>query len=400
MVMTTMEVEIISREVIKPSSPTPPHLRLHNLSFFYQFIPSWKDWRLRSIECNDEGAVIWEARTNCGLSEILKHPENETLDQLLPDDLQWTTNSNIPLVIQVTFFDCGGMAIGLCLSHRILDMSSMGKFINNWANTARGTGDHQNVLPDFSAATLFPRGDLPVPPPHKLPGGSVVTRRFVFSASKITSLKAIASKNVQNPTRVEVVSALIYKCASSTSRANSNSLNPTLFVQLLNLRSRTMDPPLPENFMGNVVFIISVLTSEENKIVLHSVVGQKREELAKFCDRHAKNFKKKEWFSAILECLKDARKVYYSNKNLDVYTCTSWCWNPVYQVDFVWGRPEWVTTTNNGMKNSILLMDTRDGLGIEALVTLEQQDMAVFERDDELLSFAIVNPGAVEAATT
>ncbi|KAJ0037322.1 hypothetical protein Pint_23637 [Pistacia integerrima] len=118
-------------------------------------------------------------------------------------------------------------------------MSSMGKFNNNWANTARGTGDHQNVLPDFSAATLFPRGDLPVPPPHKLPGGTVVTR-----------------------------------------------------------------------------------------------------------------------------------------------------------------RPEWVTTTSNGMRNSILLMDTRDGLGIEALVTLEEQDMAVFERDDELLSFATVNPGAVEAATT
>ncbi|XP_031270307.1 stemmadenine O-acetyltransferase-like [Pistacia vera] len=293
-----MEVEIISREVIKPSSPTPPHLRLHNLSFFDQFIPSWcvpvllfysnkelddlasyfatKRLHLlktslsetlvryyplagsigdsESIECNDEGAVIWEARANCGLSEILKHPENETLDQLLPDDLQWTTNSNIPLVIQVTFFDCGGMAIGFCLSHRILDMSSMGKFINNWANTARGTGDHQNVLPDFSAATLFPRGDLPVPPPHKLPGGTVVTR--------------------------------------------------------------------------------------------------------------------------------------------------SWCWIPVYQVDFGWGRPEWVTTTSNGMKNSILLMDTRDGLGIEALVTLEEQDMAVFERDDELLSFATVNPGAVEAATT
>ncbi|XP_031270317.1 LOW QUALITY PROTEIN: acylsugar acyltransferase 3-like [Pistacia vera] len=386
-----MEVEIISREVIKPSSPTPPHLRLHNLSFFYQFIPSWfvpvllfypnkasysatKRLHLlktslsetlvryyplaerigdsESIECNDEGAVIWEARTNCGLSEILKHPENETLDQLLPDDLQWTTNSNIPLVIQVTFFDCGGMAIGLCLSHRILDMSSMGKFINNWANTARGTGDHQNVLPDFSAATLFPRGDLPVPPPHKLPGGTVVTRRFVFSASKITSLKAIASKNVQNPTRVEVVSALIYKCASSASRANSNSSNPTLFVQSLNLRSRT-GPPLPENFMGNVVFIFSVLTSEENKIVLHSVVGQKREELAKFLI-----------------------------------------------VDFGWGRPEWVTTTSNGMKNSILLLDTRDGLGIEAPVTLEEQDMAIFERDDELLSFATVNPGAVEAATT
>lgn len=441
MVMPTMEVEITSREVIKPSSPTPPHLKIHHLSFFDQFIPSWfvplilfypnkeldkqpsysatKRLHLLKtslsetlvryyplagrigetdfIECNDEGAVFLEARTNSDLSEVLNNPENEILGQLLPDDLQWSTNSNTPLVVQITFFGCGGMAIGLCVSHRIVDMSSMGRFLNNWASIARGTADYQSVLPDFSGATLFPRGDLLVPPPHKLPAETFVTRRLVFSASKITSLKAVASKNLQNPTRVEAVSALIYKCAISASRANSNMLNPTLFIQSINLRSR-MDPPLPQSLTGNIVFVFSVLTSKESEIELHGLVERMREELVKFCDKHAKSFRRKEWFSAISECLEDARKVYYSSKNLSKYSCTSWCRIPLYQVDFGWGRPEWVTTTSCGMKNSSVLMDTRDGLGIEALVTLEAQDMAIFERDNELLSFATVNPRAVEAA--
>ena len=35
-----MEVEIISSESIKPSSPTPKHLKTHKLSLLDQFIPS------------------------------------------------------------------------------------------------------------------------------------------------------------------------------------------------------------------------------------------------------------------------------------------------------------------------------------------------------------------------
>lgn len=42
-------------------------------------------------------------------------------------------------------------------------------------------------------------------------------------------------------------------------------------------------------------------------------------------------------------------------------------------------------------------MDTRNGDGIEALVSLEEQNMNVFEHDEELLRFASLNPNAFEA---
>ncbi|KAE8123970.1 hypothetical protein FH972_018883 [Carpinus fangiana] len=38
--MAMMNVEIISKEIIKPSSPTPHHLRTHKLSFLDQFPPT------------------------------------------------------------------------------------------------------------------------------------------------------------------------------------------------------------------------------------------------------------------------------------------------------------------------------------------------------------------------
>ena len=43
----------------------------------------------------------------------------------------------------------------------------------------------------------------------------------------------------------------------------------------------------------------------------------------------------------------------------------------------------------------IVMMDTRNGDGIEVFVDLEDEDMAVFERDAELLGYASFNPCAL-----
>ena len=90
-----------------------------------------------------------------------------------------------------------------------------------------------------------------------------VCRRFVFEASEIDSLKAIVSShNVPNPTRVEVVSALIYKRAVS---ALGLSFKTTSFRTAVNLRNRTV-PPLPEKSLGNLVWFLLVLNPSEAEL--------------------------------------------------------------------------------------------------------------------------------------
>ena len=44
----------------------------------------------------------------------------------------------------------------------------------------------------------------------------------------------------------------------------------------------------------------------------------------------------------------------------------------------------------------IIWMDTRKGDGIEALMTLKKQDMAIFVHDEELLQFASLNPSILD----
>jgi shikimate O-hydroxycinnamoyltransferase len=60
----------------------------------------------------------------------------------------------------------------------------------------------------------------------------------------------------------------------------------------------------------------------------------------------------------------------------------------MYEADFGWGKPTWVTTFGCSSRKVILLMDTRDGDGIEAVLNMEENDMAKFEYDVELLQNA------------
>ena len=48
-----------------------------------------------------------------------------------------------------------------------------------------------------------------------------------------------------------------------------------------------------------------------------------------------------------------------------------------------------------GAPIGIGLLDTRDGDGVEAWMTLKEEDMALFQEDLELLAFASPNPSAI-----
>uniref|UniRef100_M1CKC4 3'-N-debenzoyl-2'-deoxytaxol N-benzoyltransferase n=1 Tax=Solanum tuberosum TaxID=4113 RepID=M1CKC4_SOLTU len=78
----------------------------------------------------------------------------------------------------------------------------------------------------------------------------------------------------------------------------------------------------------------------------------------------------------------------FSKGDLEVCNFTSWCRFPVYEVDFGWGKPEWVCSPIKSFKNLVILMGTKDGDGIEASVNLLEEDMPLFENDPQILAFA------------
>lgn len=429
------KIEIVSREIIKPSSPTPNDKRILNLSLldmlsspiytgallFYAADPlmllgvSSEETSLKLkqslsdtlpifyplagrimgsfVECNDEGAVFIEARVDHLFSEFLKCPVPESLELFFPDEATSREAVTWPvLLIQANFFSCGGLVITICISHKITDATSIAMFVRGWAESSRGLGI--TLIPSFTASEVFPLPldelpSKPMDPKVKVQEMSCVTKRFVFDASNIKKLRAKASSNlVKNPTRVEAVTALFWRCATKASRSSSPTPRTSVLQIPVNLRGKV--DSLCENTIGNMISLL-ILKNEEAKIeMIQDVVDELRRAKEIFC-LNCKEMSKSS--SRIFELLEEVRKVHGRGTEMDLWMSNSWCKLGMYEFDFGWGKPVWVTGRGtSNIKNIMLLIDTKDGEGIEAWITLTEEHMSLFECDQEFLESASLNP--------
>ncbi|KAJ8770599.1 hypothetical protein K2173_018090 [Erythroxylum novogranatense] len=426
--MLTKKLEIISRKAIKPSSPTPKHLQTFKLSFwdqrhshvygtvafFYHSNADLNDHdeilstfykrshslqkslsetlvhyyplagRLKddesTIACNDEGAHFVEAYTDCQLSTFLAKPEVHALKNLTAA----FDTSNIPsgcmLVIQLTLFSCGGIAISVSTSHKLADASSVGTFVQSWASiTTQEGGRLVSPEPMFVESSFSPTTDmLSMPTPFTTVEGSLVTKRIVFPASKIAKLEGSIISGQQYLTVNDLVLSLILKCAISSARSLSKSSSgPYVLFHAVNMRKR-LPPPLPENTIGNIIWCITV-EIEEDQQALNELAGNIRQSLNKLYSTAGSS-------SSLKENNKERPVV---NIKGNPYFCSSICGFPIYETDFGWGKPSWATAIPfPERRNFIVLQKTKEGNGIEAWICLEKKEMAQFETDHELLAFA------------
>uniref|UniRef100_A0A1J3IWU5 BAHD acyltransferase n=1 Tax=Noccaea caerulescens TaxID=107243 RepID=A0A1J3IWU5_NOCCA len=438
--MKTMKVETIAKEIIKPSSTTPNDLRTLQLSIYDHILPpiytvaflfytkndlisqEHTSRKLKTslsqtltkfyplagkingvtVDCNDEGAVFVDARVdNCPLTDFLKSPDLKALQQLLPLDSvdnPYVAAATWPLLlVKATYFECGGMAIGICITHKIADAASISTFIRTWSAMARGETGEAVVGPEFAAANFYPPANeafkLPVVD-EKTDKRSNVTKRFVFEASKVEELRTKA-KTVYRPTRVESVTALLWKCfVAAASSKSTTTCDHKVLIQLANLRSK-IPSLLPETMIGNIMFSSAVLSiGREGEAEIEEAVKdlrKKAEDLRVLIED--------EDTSLIGSKLANLMLTNYSRMSFEThepYTVSSWCKLPLYEASFGWGFPVWVVgNVAPAFDNLAILMDSKDGQGIEAFVTLPEENMSSFEQNPELLGFASLNPSVL-----
>ncbi|KAL8240145.1 hypothetical protein R6Q59_013500 [Mikania micrantha] len=110
-----------------------------------------------------------------------------------------------------------------------------------------------------------------------------VTRRFIFPNTKILALKhkvsamsAQSGQHILNPTRVEVVTWLLYKCAVRAAISNNLGSFYPIYIRLAtNLRDKIIEP-LPENSLGNFLMGIEVQTMNQKELNPEVLIGQLR----------------------------------------------------------------------------------------------------------------------------
>ncbi|KAK9950608.1 hypothetical protein M0R45_006089 [Rubus argutus] len=80
-----------------------------------------------SIDCNDQGAYFLDAQVNYQLSDVLKRPEHSLLNNLIAEFDPQTAHlalGSAVLLVQISRFNCGGIALAVSLSHKIADATS------------------------------------------------------------------------------------------------------------------------------------------------------------------------------------------------------------------------------------------------------------------------------------
>ncbi|KAH0991826.1 hypothetical protein GBA52_003309 [Prunus armeniaca] len=160
------------------------------------------------IHCNDKGIPFIEAQVlDCTLSDVLNNHIPSELNKFMPFELEDITNL-LPFRVQLNIFQCGGFAIGQCISYKIVDGLLYFMFGKIWVAIARG--DKANVNPlEFISSTLFPPKDFNI----AYDGGvgitkDMVIKRFVFDAFQVENLQERYAHNIylkKGPTRVETL---------------------------------------------------------------------------------------------------------------------------------------------------------------------------------------------------
>ncbi|XP_047335745.1 stemmadenine O-acetyltransferase-like [Impatiens glandulifera] len=427
-----MEITITSIESIKPSSPTPPHLKSFKLSFldqcaetvytpiifFYSSNISSRMEKSRtlkeslstfltrcyplagrlneniSVDCNDEGVYYSEAEATFPLLDILKEPNTKSMKRLMPPEPKEHGRYDPLFLVQVTFFSCGGLSLGICMSHKLSDASTITTVITGWAESARRS--HVSVAPLFLSSSIFPPIDYmsirqqPTKSEQEEEEKHVVARRYVFDASSVTSLKAIAaSEKVPYPSRVEAVSALIWKCTMTGLRSKLDSHKSHGVIWPVNLRAR-LKPQLSPNTFGNIIIPMVKGNKDvsEGEIELSKLVGIMRRGIVDINEKYNREFRTEELAGVIFSSYTETTNM----GEMEFQAHTSWCRFAVYEADFGWGEPVWVTIPYMVKANIVVLLDSRDTGGVEVWVSLTDKDTHMLEQDHDLLEFASLNP--------
>ncbi|XVE56641.1 hypothetical protein DITRI_Ditri04bG0026800 [Diplodiscus trichospermus] len=431
-----MKLQFISREIIKPSSPTPHHLRKHKLSFLDQLAPPFyvpvvlfysatseisptkKSGILKhslsktlthfypfagrvkdsySINCNDDGATYIEAQVDSDMSVVLKEPRFDVLLQLLPcDPLEklCEPSAQVILAVQANYFACGGMALCVCIRHVVADASAAASFVKSWAAVASGVDTELDVV-IYDYTHLFPPENFSelmknIEKNQNVVLDEVVIKRLLFYGAKIAALRNEIGNGLclYRPTRVEAVSSLIWNALIADGTENGEIVPMHVATTSVNLRKR-LNPPLPQLCMGNF-YHIAMANSAMAKTTSRTSLAEKiHESILKINDKYVKQFYGS---GAHLNLMKNmAAEVGKNSKAGRVFNFSSWCRFPFYETDFGWGKPLWFATAMK-LNRVAILLDTRDGKGIEAWIGLTKEEMAKLEQDHGILAYASFNP--------
>lgn len=452
MAVTTINIKVMSEEIIKPSNPTPKNLRLlqtslfdhvnsptlmplvffypknittnidtneilnrlkrslsNTLSVFYPLAGRVHD-DANYFNCNDEGVPYVHVEVDKPLDIVIRDIDVSQLDKLLPFYGQ-EGFTKLLLAIKINVFTCGGLAIGVRMSHAISDAFSLVMFVKTWASMANRNNHHTNlgcVLPSFEMWKLFPPSlslNMYANQNTDLIKDKPITKWFLFGEAKLEDLrsKLLSNTNMNNIdphsklplcSLSMVLSAFLW-CRVKVACHNFVNDVPHQTFHAVNLRSRISPSSGRFYYFGNTfvnaIAKLGVVSKNDanrtrDESLMRNFLEQMNESISKILSNDG-------FIREIKQGSKDLRFVMEhfereSRGEIISLGFSSLRSLPVYEADFGWGKPVWVTSATLMYKNLVILIPAGpSSKDIVAYINLSAKDMAKLESDTEFTSF-------------
>ncbi|CAL4965043.1 unnamed protein product [Urochloa decumbens] len=255
--------------------------------------------------------------------------------------------SSVVLAVQVTFFRCGGVALGTALHHVSIDAMSAFHFFETWSTFSRD-GDRAAVELPCHDRTLLRARSPPTVDPDALfmfhpnfaltdPSGPITSKVFPISKDQVASLKRLCG----GASTFCAVSALLWRC--------------------------TLMPHLPERYFGNALVRVGVAIAVRDIIAseaLSSVAGHIGGAIRRIDDEMVR--------SAVdyVEAMEMSGDQWAGTRPETELQVTSWLGMPIYDADFGWGKPRVMSSANNSLGGSVHLM-SGPADGVRVLMSME-----------------------------
>ncbi|GFP94804.1 spermidine hydroxycinnamoyl transferase [Phtheirospermum japonicum] len=357
------------------------------------------------LHCNGKGVPIFEAETEATVEDYGDFTPIPAIQSLIPSVDYTTPIDEIPLVIvQLTRFSCGGLSIGLGISHVMADGPSALHFVDEWAKIARGAGP---PVPPSLDRKVLDTGKPPSsafdpsvlrPPPTLIGQEDQLAQKMKQITVALLNLTKLQIEKLRNKasldfdggaaggrgfSRFEAVAAHIWRC---TSKARGHAAEQQTSLHFVADFRNKLKPTLPKNYFGNA--LIRVEATDKSGCLLSSSIGTAckkiREAVEKVSDDSVRGY------LDFLKALPDVGRFrtldnngrskgdFYGNPNLAII---SWTALPLYGADFGWGKEIHMGPGSMGFDGKTFIIPSHDGDGsFNIAIWLQEEYMGAFKK--------------------
>ncbi|XP_078443605.1 HXXXD-type acyl-transferase family protein [Wolffia australiana] len=340
------------------------------------------------INCTGEGVLFVEATTDMAVSDFGDFAPTPDLKRLIPAvDYSGEISSFPLLVLQLTRFACGGVALGVGMQHHVADGFAGLHFINSWAGLARGLPI--SPLPFIDRSLLrardppkpsFPHVEYQPPPIMKTTVSSTnpAVAMFKFTPEEMNALKAKAREHGKGEkySSYALLAGHVWRRVSEARGLEEDQMTK-LFIAT-DGRTR-LKPALPEGYFGNVIFTATPV-AEAGPLVTGPVTAAARK------IQNALNRMDDEYLRSAVDYLELQPDLSKLVRGAHSFRCpnlgiTSWVRLPIHEADFGWGRPIFMGPGGISYEGLAFVIPTATDDGCLFLaISLQSDHMAVFRK--------------------